>query len=209
MLVHGGLSAPKAQAETYIAGDSIGVGVGMVAQYPSVAAISISIRGSKIIDQLRAIPDGSTVFLSLGTNDAVSNLVKGGGDLDRLVEFMNGKRFKVFWIGPPCVLKPWDDSAKKLDESLHSELAKSRVTYISMREPTLCDPASRAKDGVHFTMAGYRIIWQRAAEAANIKPATQIAPVRKEPTQTVAAKKKRKRTVKKTTNPVKGNGPPK
>jgi hypothetical protein len=195
-----------ARAETYVAGDSIGMGVGMVSQLPSVAAISIAIRGPKIIEQLRAVPAGSTVFLSLGTNDAVSNLVKGGADLDRLVAFVRDQRLKLYWIGPPCVLKPWDESAKKLDESLRADLARTGITYVGMRAQALCDPAVRAKDGIHFTMTGYRIMWQLAAEAANFKPVVQPAPAHTGPAHAVPPKKKRKKPLKKAVAPAPSSG---
>jgi lysophospholipase L1-like esterase len=181
------------QAQHYVAGDSIGMGVGMASQLPSVAAISIAIRGPKIVEQLKAVPAGSTVFMSLGTNDAVGNLVKGGPDLDRLVAFVKENRLKLYWIGPPCVLKPWDESAKRLDENLRADLSRTGITYVSMRAPSLCDPQVRAKDGVHFTMTGYRMMWQIAAEAANYKvaaaPAAASQPVHHAPVH----KKKRKK----------------
>lgn len=195
-----------ARAESYVAGDSIGMGVGMASQLPSVAAISIAIRGPKIIEQLRAVPAGSTVFLSLGTNDAVSNLVKGGADLDRLVAYAHEQRLKIYWIGPPCVLKPWDDSAKKLDESLRADLARTGITYVGMRAQALCDPAVRAKDGIHFTMTGYRMMWQLAAEAANIKPVVQSAPVHARASHAGPPKKKRKKQHKKTVVPAANSG---
>ena len=195
-----------ARAESYVAGDSIGMGVGMVSQLPSVAAISIAIRGPKIIDQLRAVPAGSTVFLSLGTNDAVSNLVKGGADLDRLVAYARDQRLKIYWIGPPCVLKPWDESAKKLDDSLRAELARTGITYVSMRAAALCDPAVRAKDGIHFTMAGYRMMWQLVAEAANVKPVVQSAPVLAGGSHGVPPRKKRKKPHKKAAGPAATSG---
>ena len=182
------------------------MGVGMASQLPSVAAISIAIRGPKIIEQLRAVPAGSTVFLSLGTNDAVSNLVKGGTDLDRLVAFVHEQRLKLYWIGPPCVLKPWDESAKKLDESLRADLARTGITYVGMRAAALCDPAVRAKDGVHFTMTGYRMMWQLAAEAANFKPVVQSAPVHAGPAHAAPPKKKRKKLHKKAVAPAAPSG---
>ena len=194
------------RAENYVAGDSIGMGVGMASQLPYVAAISIAIRGPKIIDQLRAVPAGSTVFLSLGTNDAVSNLVKGGADLDRLVAFAHDQRLKIYWIGPPCVLKPWDESAKKLDESLRADLARTGITYVGMRATALCDPAVRAKDGIHFTMTGYRMMWQLAAEAAHIKPVVQPAPVHAGASHAVPPKKKRKKPLKKVGAPAATSG---
>ena len=36
-----------------------------------------------------------------------------------------------------------------------------------MRFPALCDnPSVRGREGVHFTMAGYTVMWRQAAQAA-------------------------------------------
>ncbi len=36
------------------------------------------------------------------------------------------------------------------------------------RDPEFCAPGLHAGDGVHFTMAGYRLLWQKAASVAGI-----------------------------------------
>ena len=74
---------PARNAESgRIIGDSIGVGVWMGAQAAqagnvvSTAKNSVAIYSGAIMEQLRQAKEGETVFLSLGTNDAV------GGALD-------------------------------------------------------------------------------------------------------------------------------
>ena len=136
---------------------------------------------------------------------SVNDVVKDG-QRDRLVAFVHEQRLKLYWIGPPCVLKPWDESAKKLDESLRADLARTGITYVSMRAQALCDPAVRAKDGIHFTMTGYRIMWQLAAEAANFKPVVQSAPVHAGPAHAAPPKKKRKKPLKKAVAPAASSG---
>ena len=59
-----------------VIGDSIGVGVSWAAKIPSTAKNSVSIYSGAIMEQLHQAQKGETVFMSLGTNDAV------GGALD-------------------------------------------------------------------------------------------------------------------------------
>jgi hypothetical protein len=75
-----------------------------------------------------------------------------------------------------------------------------------MRAAALCDPAVRAKDGIHFTMAGYRMMWQLVAEAANVKPVVQSAPVLAGGSHGVPPRKKRKKPHKKAAGPAATSG---
>ena len=45
-------------------------------------------------------------------------------------------------------------------------MAQEGVTYVSMRDDALCVRSLRAGDGVHFTMKGYRMMWDRAIAAS-------------------------------------------
>ena len=85
-------------------------------------------------DQIKEMPRGATVFMSLGTNDAV------GGALDvrrrasrRSSRPPTHRASSSYWVGPPCVIKPWQVHSKKLDEILQSELEGTSVD--------LCQPA--------------------------------------------------------------------
>ncbi len=51
---------------------------------------------------------------------------------------------------------------------MQAQLAGSSVTYVSLQDASFCDRAVHAGDGVHFTMAGYARMWQKAASAAGL-----------------------------------------
>ena len=46
-----------------------------------------------------------------------------------------------------------------------SELSGTSATYVSTQGPEFCSAKLHAGEGVHFTMAGYTRMWQKAAEA--------------------------------------------
>jgi hypothetical protein len=166
-------AAPSAALadDVRIIGDSIGEGVHMVTNLPSPAnRYNVAIYTPFIFKQLSEMPRGATVLMSLGTNDAVG----GAGALDvhkrvaAIVAAADAQGVKLYWLGPPCVLKPWETYSKKLDEILQAQLAGTSVTYVSLQDASFCDPSVHAGDGVHFTMAGYTRMWQKAATVAGI-----------------------------------------
>src|SRR5271165_3948497 len=144
------LAAPSAAgAERYeIVGDSIGVGVDWAAKAPSQARNSVAIYNGWVLDQLQHSPRGATVFMSLGTNDAVGGALNVKEPVEKIVATAEGQGLRLVWIGPPCVLKPWNENVKKLDAILREELHGTGVTYVSMSDPSLCDRSLRAGDGV-------------------------------------------------------------
>lgn len=157
----------------YIIGDSIGVGVGWAAPHSdSLAANSVRISSNVIFNQISQVPRGSLVFLSLGTNDAVGNVTNVESWVQRIVDAAVERNLTLVWIGPPCVFKDWDAAARQLDRNLAAQLGALGVTYVSMRDPSLCDRAVRGSDGVHFTMTGYERMWSIAATAAGFDPGT-------------------------------------
>lgn len=154
-------------AAIYVAGDSLGVGVGMAGKTRSVAKNSVAITGGKVVlGQIAKIPVGSTIFLSLGTNDAVGKVLKVDAAVDAIIKAANARKIRIIWIGPPCVLKSWDKNAAALDHKLNTILAGRGVTYVSMRDASLCTRSVRARDGIHFNMTGYRMMWEKASAAA-------------------------------------------
>lgn len=156
--------AGPAAADAVVIGDSLGVGVSMASGLTRLARNSVAIRGGAILGQLREAPAGSTVFMSLGTNDAVGRIDGLDGDISRIIAAASGVR--LVWIGPPCVMKEWDANALKLDAVLRARTAGTGVTYVSMRDPGMCASGARAKDGVHFTMGGYGMMWAKARLAS-------------------------------------------
>jgi hypothetical protein len=156
-------------ASIYVGGDSLGVGVGMASRAPSVAKESVRISFDKkklAIGQIERVPVGSTLFLSLGTNDAVGGVTAVQDGVSAIVSAAQARSIRLVWLGPPCVFKTWDTSAKALDGVLASVLAADGITYVSMRDDALCVRSLRAGDGVHFTMRGYRMMWDRAIAAS-------------------------------------------
>jgi hypothetical protein len=149
-----------------VLGDSIGVGISMASGLPRLAHNSVSIRSADAINQVRRSPRHAVAFLSLGTNDAVGSIAGVTSPIDRIVDAARDADVNLVWIGPPCVLKPWNVNVVKLDAVLQERLA-GRVPYVSTADPRLCDPSLRARDGVHFTMRGYEILWSRARAAAS------------------------------------------
>lgn len=171
-------ACPTLAANEVVTGDSLGVGIAMASGFENRAANSVSIRAGSAVDQLRKIRPGSTVFMSLGTNDAVGSVKGLEKGIDRIIETANTSRLKLIWIGPPCVSKSWDTRAVELDGILRARLAGTGITYVSMRDPSLCTPSVRSSDGVHFNMEGYRGMWAKAAAAsgyqvASVTPAAQ------------------------------------
>jgi hypothetical protein len=154
-------------ADTYVGGDSLGVGVGWAGEAPSVADESVRIKSTLPLSQIAKVPKGSTLFMSLGTNDAVGGVLSVDDAVSAIITAAVDRDIKLVWLGPPCVFKTWDDDAKALDDKLAELMpASSSVTYVSMRGDDLCTKSVRAKDGVHFTMKGYRLMWNKAVAAS-------------------------------------------
>jgi hypothetical protein len=148
-----------------VIGDSIGVGVSWAAKIPSTAKNSVAIYSGAIMEQLSQAQKGETVFMSLGTNDAVGAALDVKARVSAIVAEADKLGVKLVWIGPPCVLKPWEESAKKLDGILASALAGTSVTYVSTQGQEFCSPALHGPEGVHYTMSGYSLMWRKASAA--------------------------------------------
>lgn len=154
-----------------IIGDSIGEGVHLATNYPSPAnRFNVAIYTNAIFDQIKSMPKGATVVMSLGTNDAVggAGAMNVKARVDQIVSAADAQGIKLVWLGPPCVRKPWETYSKQLDETLAGQLSTTSVTYVSLQDAGFCEAGLHAGDGVHFTMAGYGRMWQKAAEAAGL-----------------------------------------
>ena len=154
------LAAAHQTARRIVLGDSIGVGISLVSNLPRLAENSIAIRSKKIQDQFNATRVGATVVLSLGTNDSVGSVKNIKPAIDSVLAFAKKRKIKLIWVGPPCVIKKWNDNVQELDDILCRRL-EGQATYISISEDSFCSRDIRARDGVHFTMGGYRKIWAR------------------------------------------------
>ena len=152
--------------EAMVIGDSFGVGVAWAAKLPSLAKTNAAIYSDAVLKQLKQVPRGTTVFMSLGTFDAVAGELDVHSRVESIVAAANAQGVKLVWIGPPCVLKPWETYSKKLDEILKAELAGTSVIYVSMQDAAFCDPAFHAAEGVFLSMTGYTRMWQKASAGA-------------------------------------------
>jgi hypothetical protein len=163
------VAAPSlAEAEAgRIIGDSIGVGISWAAKIPSTAKNSVAIYSGAILEQLRQARPGETVFLSLGTNDAVGGALDVHARVAAILAAADAQGVKLVWMGPPCVLKPWEQYSRKLDEILKQQLEGGPATYVSLQDPKFCERSVHAPEGVHFNMAGYTLMWQKAAAAVD------------------------------------------
>jgi len=171
------ITLQPAMASIFVGGDSLGVGVHLASKAPSVAKESVRITSNVPVSQVEAVPEGSTLFLSLGTNDAVGGVTKVQKNVDAILSAAASRNIRVVWLGPPCVFKTWDDSAKALDGVLAGIMAQNGVTYVSMRDDALCVRSLRAGDGVHFTMKGYRMMWDRAIAASGEADTAPAVPI--------------------------------
>ena len=150
-------AAPAAAvADVRIIGDSIGEGVHMVTNLPSPAnRFNVAIYTPLFSTNPAKCRAARTVVMSLGTNDAVGGASTFTSASRRSSRRREAQGVKLVWLGPPCVLKPWETYSKKLDEILAAQLEGGSVTYVSLQGPEFCERSLHAGDGVHFTMAGY------------------------------------------------------
>ncbi len=159
-----------------VIGDSIGEGLHLASGIPSPAnRFNVAIYTRKALEQLKSAPRGSIVVMSLGTNDAVAGMDEQKAKVDEIVAAAAAQGVKLVWVGPPCVLTRWESHAKALDENLARELAGAATIYVSAQGKEFCAPSLHAGDGVHFTMAGYRMLWQKAAAAAGVPFNVEVA----------------------------------
>ena len=80
------------------------------------------------MEQLHLAQKGETVFLSLGTNDAVGGALDVKAKVAAIVAEADKLGVKLVWIGPPCVRKDWERYSKQLDGLLATELADTSAT---------------------------------------------------------------------------------
>jgi lysophospholipase L1-like esterase len=132
---------PAVAAEKlYVAGDSIGSGIAEAAHLQSVARTGAS--AAALAKQLQQVPSGSTVIVSIGTNDAI-----GGHASAKLPDRPD---LNLVYVGPPCVQTKWSATQRKFAAFL-----AAHTRHIALP----CLTSARSKDGVHFTAEGYAKLW--------------------------------------------------
>ena len=181
-------NAPAAcAAPGIVLGDSIGVGLAAAGGIKGLAHNSVTIGSGDIARQIGAVPAGAVAFISLGTNDAVGSIKGIEARIDRTMAAVQAAGIKAVWVGPVCVIQPWNERVTQLDAVLRRKLA-GRIAYVSLAGAAYCESGIRGHDGVHFTFAGYRRLWAQARAAAGeeIEGGTAAIPH--------AATRKRKKT---------------
>ena len=176
-------AAPACAAPGLMLGDSIGVGLSLASGVKRLAHNSVTIGRDDILGQIASVPAGTVAFLSLGTNDAVGSIAGVSARIDKVLAAIDTAGVSAVWIGPVCVIQPWNKTVSELDGILRKKLA-GRMPYVSVASESFCDTSIRGHDGVHFTFAGYGRIWAlaRAASGVQIEGATAAAgskPVKK------------------------------
>ena len=134
----------------------------------------MSLRRNAIAPQFQQVPKDAVAVMTLGLNDAAIPVQAMHKDIEVVIEGAQKTGARIVWVGPPCVLKSWDKRAKEMDDYLRQRLAATAIQYVSLRDPQICQPALRSRDGEHFTDAGYRYIWQKIRRdstfAATVEP---------------------------------------
>lgn len=155
--------APEAPAApVWIVGDSIGEGLRWASGEQGSTKRGIAIGGFYVFHQLSVAPPGAHLVISLGTNDAIAG---HGLDADAFAKTVALIKYKVpaswTWVGPPRPNKPWAHQALAIDQALALAVPKAGGRYVSaFATPGLYQ--HHAKDGVHFDLDGYRLLWAAA-----------------------------------------------
>jgi lysophospholipase L1-like esterase len=164
-----------AGANYYVLGDSIGQGVGSVSGHKILAKTGIHIRGRKALEQILQAPQGSTVFIFLGTNDAVGSIENLDQSINDIVNAAERRALTVIWAGPPCVRRTWDSRSRELDEVLRVKFASTSIKYVSMRDARICAGEFQGGDGVHMSAVGYHYMWDKVLSVAQQNPGAVLA----------------------------------
>jgi hypothetical protein len=184
-------------AEGFVIGDSIAASLAQTIGLKFIAHHSVSLRRAaprKIAPQFARVPKGAIVLMGLGLNDAAIPVKGLQADIEWVIDGALKTGAKMVWFGPPCVLKRWDPIAKQMDDYLRQRLASTTIQYVSLRDPEICKPGMRTRDGEHFTAAGYRYVWEKIRRDSAYAAGIEVAQLATPPTPVVAkAKARRKR----------------
>jgi hypothetical protein len=136
--------------ETYVAGDSLCVGLAQASGLKSVARVGAPTR--EVVSQLKRIPEGATVVLCVGTNDMPSRLVGFAAAVDAVVAEAERRNQRLIWVGPINTPLWWDRYSAEADKHLSSKIKD----YITLRRQWI----TGEHDGVfHLTSKGYARLW--------------------------------------------------
>lgn len=156
---------------TYILGDSLGVGISQAMKLPSAQSLAqngLRITDPKLVQQIATLPQGANAVVSVGTNDAYAGdagILESPAALNNLIRAAKERGVTLTIVGPPNLPKN-DEAGKSLDQTF-AQIAKDNpgVRYVSSRDQNF----QRAGDQLHMTAKGY----QDLAVHAGFRPAFQ------------------------------------
>src|SRR5690242_10820394 len=126
-----GLDAVRAD-EGYFIGDSIAAATAQTIGMRGSAHHSVSQRRNAIAPQFLQVPKGAVALMTLGLNDAAIPVSAMHKDIETVIEGAQRTGERIVWIGPPCVLKSWDNRAREMDDYLRRRLATTNIQYVSL-----------------------------------------------------------------------------
>ena len=144
----------------YTAGDSIGVGVGQSNRTPSVAQGGLMFTDPRMVQQLKNVPQGSTVQLYAGTNDAASNRLDSKAYEARMAELKQiaeERGLNVSIHGPhQSTGKKWSGNVGTVNQILGDSARNNGFRYVDNSSVT-----ADAQDGVHMSKRAYQDLYTR------------------------------------------------
>ncbi len=138
------------KAETFLAGDSHCVGLAQAAKLKSVARVGASTR--EVVSQLKQMPEGATVILCAGTNDAPNRLNGFQASVDAVLREAERRNQRLIWIGPINTPLWWDRYSAEAEKYLQSKIS----SFVSMR---LSWKAGEHDGQFHLTPQGRKRLW--------------------------------------------------
>ena len=156
-------TAIPSTGKIYTAGDSIGVGVGQANKIPSVAVGGWSFTDKRTIQQLMNVPEGSTVQLYAGTNDATNKRLDPKVYEQRMAELKQiaeERGLKVSIHGPhQSPNQSWSENVGPVNEMMANAARNNGIRYVDNSSVT-----ASARDNIHMSTGGYKELFTRGLE---------------------------------------------
>lgn len=158
------LTSTVANAKPIVGGDSIGLGLGKTEHVRTVAIGGVQAHQRNYLHkEFGGVPNGSTLILSLGTNDAFRNRLSMHTPMSFIATQAKFHQWNVVWIGAPKVFTAWNARVAVVDHRIQRLCYAFGFKYINIYNHI--GSQYRTPDGVHFTTQGYRKIWRLVRQA--------------------------------------------
>lgn len=160
----------EGSGKIYTAGDSIGQGVGGSNKIPTVAQQGMSFTDPRMVQQLKNIPQGSTVQLYAGTNDAAGGRLNSKDYEERMSELKQiaaERGLNVSIHGPhQSPNKQWSGNVGTVNQLLGDSARNNGFKYVDNSNVT-----ADANDNVHMSNKGYQDLYSRGMQDTTAIPA--------------------------------------